>query len=444
VSTAELAARTASGGGEEDRPLPDIRTLGPWYLAEFLCSYAATLFTVGCYDYATDFLKASPSSRLWLSAGWGLAYIPIALLAGKISEKWGPRLAVLVMTTACVATCSLALAALAVPMIWMLALVMLPYNYTSTTIWPAIESALTRTPGKMRLSTRMALFNLSWGSAGFAAFFTHGALERVWWGTIFAVPAISCGCAALVTWKWGIPASMMGREHVPDDEGGEHELEVPGMRRRAEAMLKMAWVGNALAYTAIYVLIPVMTKLAQMASPLAARNLAIAGFITATWSFMRFAGFATMWKWSGWHYKVRYLMGAQTALALSFLGMLLIHNLAVIIALQVVFGFSVALIYSSSLYYAMHVSSGHGGHAGIHEAVIGTGVMLGPTIGALAGTGELGVGAMQRIGLGVTTVLVLGIGVQGWLALKMRTPHSEKLKGDADGIAAPSGTGGVP
>ena len=46
----------------------DLRTLGPWYAVEFLNSFACTLLTAGCYDYATDVLHATPSARLWLSA----------------------------------------------------------------------------------------------------------------------------------------------------------------------------------------------------------------------------------------------------------------------------------------------------------------------------------------------------------------------------------------
>ena len=94
------------------------------------------------------------------------------------------------------------------------------------------------------------------------------------------------------------------------------------------------------------------------------------GIVTSIWTLARFGGFALMWRWTGWHYKARWLIGADR-IAASFFIMLRFHVPAVFLAAQVVFGLAAALIYSSSLYYAMHTSSGAGGHAGIHEALSG-------------------------------------------------------------------------
>jgi hypothetical protein len=96
--------------------------------------------------------------------------------------------------------------------------------------------------------------------------------------------------------------------------------------------------------------------------------------------------------------------------------MLLIHNLAVLIATQVLFGASAAILYSASLYYAMHVSSGHGGHAAFHEAFIGIGSTAGPLIGALASSGQSGQ-AMPHIAVGVSILLAAGLAVIIWMAL---------------------------
>jgi MFS family permease len=391
--------------------LSDIRTLGPWYAVEFLNSFACTLLCTGCYDFADKQLHVTASVELWLSAFWGLSYVPIALLAGRLSERWGPRRSVVSMSFGCVLTSLAGLAVIAFPSVWLLLLVMLPYNFTSTTIWPAVESALTRTRGKMRLSARMALYNISWGSAGFVALFVRGALEHWSWSTIFVVPAVASLLGWLLLAVLGVPASMIGREHVADsaDAGADS----PELQRRARTLLHMAWIGNALAYVAINVLIPLLAKLAELAHN---GDLIGGGMITSIWSFTRFAGFGLVWIWAGWHYKARWLLTAQGVLAVTFCMMLTIHQAGALMALQVVFGLATALIYSSALYYAMHVSSGHGGHAGMHEALIGMGIAVGPTIGAVAGTGEMGVAAMQRIAVGVTGLLLAGTLVMAWMA----------------------------
>jgi MFS family permease len=136
--------------------------------------------------------------------------------------------------------------------------------------------------------------------------------------------------------------------------------------------------------------------------------LALAGFVTSVWGLTRAAGFLVVGKWTGWHYKARWLVGSQLALAASFLAMMIIPSMTMLITAQIIFGLSTALIYSSSLYYAMHTSEGSGGHAGFHEALIGLGIFIGPAVGALAGGDTVGTQALQRIGYSVTAVLTLG------------------------------------
>jgi hypothetical protein len=326
------------------------------------------------------------------------------------------------MCAASVLAALLGLLAIQFPYAWVVLLILLPYNFTSSHIWPAVESALTRTPATMRLSSRMALYNVSWGSAGFVAFFTRGALEELHWSTIFIVPAIAATIGWLILYLWGVPASMISRDHVPDEAHGERDLDTPDMQRRAKILLHMAWVGNAVAYVAINVLIPLLTPLAKLAGM---ETLTSGGMLTSAWSFTRGLGFALVAVWIGWHYKSRFLLAAQLTIALCFLVMLTVHHPVVFVAFQLLFGLAAALIYSSSLYYAMHVSSGHGGHAGMHEALLGIGIAVGPSIGALVATGELGTEATFRIGIGLTTILLGGVIVMAWMGRSLKSPKNE-------------------
>jgi MFS family permease len=395
------------------QPLSDLRVLTPWYAIEFLNSYAATLLTAGCYDYANKVLHASPSTALWISAAWGLAYVFICLNAGRLSERLGPRRVVGLTVLAAILTSLFGVASILLPYIFMLFTVMLPYNIASSSMWPALESAITRTQAQTRLSTRTALYNLSWGSAGFAAFFTCGALEKIGFSTIFLVPALCSLLALAIFYLSAPPENLVSKDHVPEEAAGEHDLDTPDQRTRAKRLLLMAWIGNTFAYVAIYVLIPVKFALATEAG---LTSLTSIGIITSVWGFTRFAGFFITWRWSGWHYKTSWLLASQFTLAVTFFLMLILHNPVILILTQIFFGLASALIYSSSLYYAMHVSDGHGGHAGLHEALIGVGIVIGPAIGALAGAGELGPPALLRIALAVTTLLLLGATAMALLA----------------------------
>ncbi|MGN6370931.1 MAG: MFS transporter [Phycisphaerae bacterium] len=382
------------------------RNLLPWFAIECLNSYAATLFCTGAYDFADAQLHVTPALRLWLSATWGFAYIFISLQSGRLAERFGPRRVVGAMVLLSAFTALIPLLTMKIPSVFLLLLLMIPFNFTSSTIWPAIESAITRTHAPMPLNMRTAMYNVSWGSAGFVSFFTCGALEKLWWGNVFFVPALCSALSFILFLLFAAPESAVGKEHVPEESEHERELDTPDMQHRAKTLLHLAWIGNALAYVAINVVLPVKMRLATEAG---IENLTTIGFATSVWGLVRVFAFAALWKWSGWHYKFRWLLGGQIALWISFVLLLVFNNIPMLILMQIVFGLATAMIYSSSFYYAMHVSEGHGGHAGIHEALIGLGICVGPAVSALASGDAVRHEAFLRIATAVSIVMALGI-----------------------------------
>jgi MFS family permease len=420
------------------RPPPDARILGPWFVAVLFHSYATTLFTVGCYDFADKVLHVSAPTRLWVSAGWGLSYTFIALFSGRLAEKWGARRTMALMMPLCIGAALVGLAMLGVvPGGWwapaLLLAAMTPYNITGSACWPALESVISRSPARMRLSTRMTVYNLSWAIMAFAAVFSRGALEQLWWGLIFVVPAISTVIMVGILRWFSAWAQTPGPETIPETHESETDLDTPALRARAKTLLHMAWIGNALAYVAINCISPVLMLLADSAWVKTGHgiDLALAGVVTSVWGLTRVAGFVIVMRWTGWHYKARWLVGSQLALAGSFCLMLLVHDPWTLILSQIVFGLSTALVYSSSLYYAMHTSEGSGAHAGLHEALIGVGIFIGPAVGAIAGGSAIGMASLVRIGWSVTCTLVIGALVMAIMGVKRKPP------GPADEIDAP-------
>gem|GEM_PF-860095 len=410
------------------QPFSDFRALGPWFIAVALHSYAVNLFSVSCYDFADKVLGAPTSTRLWLSAIWGLFYIFIAIFSGKYVVKFGARKFLFVMVPANIVALLLGLIVLhpAAQNVFVLFLLMIPLNIASSSCWPALETAVSRSPAKMPLSTRMALYNICWSTTGFVAFFTKGAFQEISWSLIFIIPAVITLLSCIVLFARAIPDSMMGQEHVPEEAHDEVELDTPEMRLRATTLLHMAWIGNALAYVASNVMIPVALTFAYAAwlnSYGYKPSLTLAAIVTSVWVFTRAVGFVLTMKCKFWHYKARWLVGSQIALAVSFLVMLTWHQPVVLILAQIIFGFAAALVYSSSLYYAMHTSDGSGEHAGFHEALIGVGFLLGPTIGALAamrfGTDfESQKASLTYVAYAVTGILLVGIVVMSYLAVR--------------------------
>src|SRR5205814_183823 len=91
---------------------------------------------------------------------------------------------------------------------------------------------------------------------------------------------------------------------------------------------------------------------------------AFAGFFCSIWFFARTLTFFALSLWSGWHYRFRYMALAYLGMIGAFAGTLLFNNLLLVIAVQILLGWCVGLIYYSSLYYSMHVGQTKGEHGG--------------------------------------------------------------------------------
>ena len=164
----------------------------------------------------------------------------------------------------------------------------------------------------------------------------------------------------------------------------------------------MAWLANPFAYIAIYTFIPMLPGLAArfQLTPM------MVGFVCSLWTFVRLGTFFTLWFWSGWHYRFRWLVSSFATLIIVFVAILTAPNLAVLVAAQIFFGAAIGLIYYSSLFYSMDVGETKGEHGGIHEAALGAGNCVGPAVGAVSlqffptipHSGVLAVGGLLSLG----------------------------------------------
>jgi predicted MFS family arabinose efflux permease len=123
---------------------------------------------------------------------------------------------------------------------------------------------------------------------------------------------------------------------------------------------------------------------------------------------VRLGAFITLWLWTDWHYRFRWLVTAFAILVVAFILILTVPNLAVLLVAQIFFGGAIGLIYYSSLFYSMDAGDTKGEHGGIHEAAIGLGNCVGPGIGAaalqffpqVAHSGAIAVSALLLCGFG--------------------------------------------
>jgi hypothetical protein len=181
-----------------------------------------------------------------------------------------------------------------------------------------------------------------------------------------------------------------------------------------QTFLRMAWFAIPFSYIGITTVVAIIPSLAKSLELTTAQ----AGVFCSIWMFVREGTFVALWKWTGWHYRFRWLLGSFVGLTASFCVLLLSHSLGLLIAAQTVFGISIGIIYYSSLFYSMDVGETKGEHGGLHEAMIGAGVCLGPAVGALGLV--LAPNSPDAGAYAVTALLACGLA--GLIGLRLRRP----------------------
>jgi predicted MFS family arabinose efflux permease len=259
--------------------------------------------------------------------------------------------------------------------------VMLVTNVGMCFTWPTLEGLVSEGEDYPGLQRNVGIYNVVWAGTGALAYFSGGAmLDKFGLNSMFYVP-IAIVCAQLVLTFWlagGAKNSGADKIQTPIPASVETTSAHPRPPEKARAFLRMAWLANPFSYIAINTLVAVMPGVAQDLG----LSTTLAGVCCSVWCFARLAAFFALWYWPGWHYRFRWLLAAYVGLVVTFAVILLVPNLAVMVAAEIALGLAIGLIYYSSLFYSMDVGDTKGEHGGIHEAAIGLGNCVGPAVGA--------------------------------------------------------------
>jgi predicted MFS family arabinose efflux permease len=348
-----------------------------YFLVEGLNSFATTLYLYYFYFFTQTRFGFGDKANLLLAAASGLLYALGAWWGGRFAQKAGYFAALktgfAIMLVAMLAGIWSTGAAVQVGLL-LLATVGICFT------WPALEALASDGESPARLPRVVGIYNLVWAGTGALAYFVGGALFD-WFGldSIFYVPV---GCVVVqlaITFRLERAARALtektklepSRLALPPDP---HRPSAA----RANSFLRMAWLANPFAYIATNTLIAVMPGIAHRLE----LSTTMAGVCGSVWCFARLAAFFGLWRWTGWHYRFRWLLASYLALMGAFAIMLSIPNLTVLILAQLAFGTALGLIYYSSLFYSMDAGDSKGEHGGIHEAAIGLGNFAGPAVGA--------------------------------------------------------------
>ena len=185
--------------------------------------------------------------------------------------------------------------------------------------WPALEAHATHGESAAGTKRMVGLYNLVWSGAAGSMYFLGGTLFKHFGApSLFQIPAALFFVQfALVHWLERLPFHAAAPVAANDPEAHEHLALHPTLP--PEMFLRLAWLANPFAYIAI-------NSLQAMIPARAAAlgfDVAQSGWFWSVWFLARFVTFAVLWRWHGWHYRFRWMLGAFLTLIASY-GVLLL------------------------------------------------------------------------------------------------------------------------
>lgn len=382
------------------------------FVVEALGSLACGFYGEYFYFMLRDRYGFTNLGNLSVSAVQGLVFAIAAWTGGKFAQRYGYLLG------------------LSTGLVWMAVAVVvgglfsaLPIQLLVYVMWtagmcfvsPAQEALISHGEPVMALPRTVGIYNVVWASCSATSYFFGGALfEYLGRNSIYWLPvcvfcfqllmlAILVKCSAattpeltpvVTTATLALTESALLDSHV------------------VRSFVRMAWLANPFACIGInsmLAMIPSLARSHHLSTP-------AAGVFCSVWFFGRLASFIVLWRWTGWHYRFRWLLGAFLGLIIGFATFLIASNLWFLLFAQVVFGLSVGLIYYSSLFYSMDVNDRRGEHGGVHEAVMGAGNCIGPSVAAAS---LLFAPQIPNVSAYAVSVLLTG-GLAGVIYLRMR------------------------
>lgn len=379
-----------------------------YFALEAVNSFAGTFFLFYLVFLTSAEFGFGMRDNLLLMALHGFFYAVASWQGGRFAQRFGCFTALKLGFAGMAAGLSLGLL---LPGIYGPVLALIVWTMPYCFVWPALEALVTDGEDYHGTARMVGCYNVVWSAAGAVAFFSGG-----WLWDKFGRPGLFGICLALMIAQFlftlwlergakKIPPSPQPKlEPAPHPEAAASRPSVPPRR-----FLQMAWLANPFAYVAINTVGALMPQLAKKFQLSPTQS----GVFCSLWFFVRAAAFLGLWRWTGWHYRFRWLLAAFLGLVAGFAAMMLTAQLWLVLLAQILFGAAIGLIYYSSLFYSMDVGETKGEHGGLHEAAIGLGICVGPAVGAAALT--FATQAANAGAWAVSGLLTAGLGGLLWL-----------------------------
>lgn len=385
-----------------------------YFAFEGSCAFAASFYASYLFFLLRDDFGFGNRDNLAVSAVNGLIYLVASWQAGRFAQRFGYHAS---LRVSFIGASLCLIAGLLLTPLWGKLVAFAGWTLAVCFTWPAVEALVTEGEPSDEIPRMVGIYNITWASCAAVAYLVGGVFfEHLGKASIFWLPA-TIHLGQLLTLIW-LERQPIAAEPVAPPAPSAHLPEEAAFRQPVSpaTFMKMAWLANPFAYVAMNTVLALIPGLAQKFGITVAQS----GLFCSIWLFARFGAFVVLWRWTGWHYRFRWMLAAFIALVAGFLVILLASSLQLVALGQLVFGLAAGLIYYSSLFYSMDVGETKGEHGGLHEAAIGAGNFLGPAIGAAAL--QFAPGSPNAGAWAVSGVLLIGLAA----LVRLRCNHSSR------------------
>ena len=330
----------------------------------FLDDFGVACMAMGVIWLAMG-LHASKAMLGWLPAASAIAYTAGCLVSGPLSDRWGRRRPAML---SCLITAVVWFVMPHATAPWQLLLLMPLSGGALALLWPSVQAWLGELCGdNSRLLNRaVSLFNVCWSAGIMLGQLVAGWLwmQGHYWPFLIPVAFSLLSFAVLAL-------TPPGQSH--------QELAPPTVARvspeKAQLFLYLAWVGNFASWFC-------RGTIGAMFQPLGA-SLGFPETLVSVLIFVPSLALCLMFALAPltnrWQYHLRVLWGVELFGIAGMTVVALARTPAVFVVGFALTGVCTGITYVSSLIYALEgTSRSRGKRSGLHEAVLGVGIIVGP------------------------------------------------------------------
>ncbi|MGD9495677.1 MAG: MFS transporter [Armatimonadota bacterium] len=319
-------------------------------------------------------LGASPLVLGLLGTVSSLAYTIGCLFTGRLSDRFGRRL----LTAGSCLICAGAWLVMSRADSPLQLLAIFPLSGAAVSMfWPPLQAWLSEVTvgGRQRLVENIGAFNVSWTIGLMLGPPLAGFTWAFGSATPFAIATLAV-LGVLVVLQTVPTRVDGGGEDVPEDDIVRPDGEV------AQRFLYLAWIANFASWFGRGMNMVVFPKLGSDLG----MSESVIGVVVASLLAGQLVMFGFLRTSVAWRYRLWPLTLSLAAGAAGYILAWVSHSPAAFAASFALSGLGAGVTYVASLYYSLEGGGdSRGGRTGIHEAVLGSGLFIGPLMGGVVG-----------------------------------------------------------